>query len=187
MQAWNQKKRIMRRYDQSARVYDTQYLDEQEAKIRTIMQNLSMPRGMRILDAGCGTGLLFRNIIDKADIVVGIDLSRGLIKEARKKMQHYRNVALVLADADNLPLHAESFDVVFAMTLVQNMPTPMATLTELKRVAKQTALIVVTGLKKRFTQEGFLKTLHESSLVVDVLKVDDMGREYLSICRKDRR
>lgn len=187
MQAWDQKKRIMRRYDQSARVYDIQYFDEQETKIRTIMQNLRMPRGIRILDAGCGTGLLFRNVVNKADFAVGIDISRGLIQEARKKTQHYRNVALVLADTDNMPLLDESFDIILAVTLMQNLPAPTATLTEFKRVAKETASIVVTGLKKHFTQEGFLKMLHEAGLFVDALKLDDMERDYVSICRKTRR
>jgi ubiquinone/menaquinone biosynthesis C-methylase UbiE len=184
MQAWDQKKRIMRRYNQSARVYDIQYLDEQETKIRTIMKNLRLPRGIRILDVGCGTGLLFRNIVDKADFFVGIDISRGLIHEATKKARQNRNVALVLADADNMPLLDESFDTILAVTLMQNMPTPTATLTEFKRVAKQTASIVVTGLKKHFTQEGFLKMLNGADLTVDVLKLDDMEREYVSICRK---
>jgi ubiquinone/menaquinone biosynthesis C-methylase UbiE len=187
MQAWNQKKRIMRRYDQSARVYDIQYFDEQETKIRTIMKNLRMPRGIRILDVGCGTGLLFGNTVDRADFTVGIDISRGLIQEAKKKTQHCRNVALVLADADNMPLLDKSFDTIFAVTLLQNMPTPTATLTEFKRVARQAASIVVTGLKKHFTQEGFLKMLHEADLIVDTLKLDDKGREYVSICRKARR
>jgi ubiquinone/menaquinone biosynthesis C-methylase UbiE len=184
MQAWNQKRRIMRRYNQSARVYDTQYLDEQGTKITTIMQNVHMPQGNRILDAGCGTGLLFRNVVDRADFILGIDISRGLVQEAIKKARSYRNAALVLADADNMPLRDESFDTILAVTLLQNMPIPSATLTELKRVAKQTASIVVTGLKKHFTQEGFLRMLRDADLTVDVLKLDDMGRDYISICHK---
>lgn len=139
------------------------------------------------MDAGCGTGLLFRNVVNKADFAVGIDISRGLIQEARKKTQHYRNVALVLADTDNMPLLDESFDIILAVTLMQNLPAPTATLTEFKRVAKETASIVVTGLKKHFTQEGFLKMLHEAGLFVDALKLDDMERDYVSICRKTRR
>lgn len=177
----------MRRYDQSAHVYDTQYFDEQEAKIKTIVQHLRLPRSIKVLDAGCGTGLLFRHVIDKADFVVGIDVSRGLLQKARKKTSQSQNAALVLADADNTPFPNGSFDVVIAVTLMQNMPTPTATLTEFKRITKQTASIVVTGLKKHFTQAGFLKMLHEAGLIVDALKLDDMGREYVGICRKDRR
>lgn len=146
-----------------------------------------MPQSIRTLDAGCGTGLLFRYIVDKADFAVGVDLSRGLILEARRKTRKYRNAALVLADADNMPFPDQSFDAVFAVTLMQNMPAPNVTLTELKRVAKKTASIVVTGLKKHFTQEGFLRILHEADLTVDAMKLDDMRREYVSICHKTRR
>ena len=66
MSEWNKKRRIMRRYDQSAKVYDAQYREEQEAKIRTAMNNLTLSRDSVILDAGCGTGLLFGHVAEKS-------------------------------------------------------------------------------------------------------------------------
>ena len=66
------------------------------------------------------------------------------------------------ADADHLPFKEEFFDVVFAFTVLQNMPKPSETLDELKRVAKVGGRVVVTGLKKAFPLNDswmFLKAL----------------------------
>ncbi len=187
MKAWDLKRRIMRRYNQSAHVYDGQYLEEQEAKIRTITQNLHVPADGTVLDAGCGTGLLFRRLTDRMDYIVGLDVSRGLLQEAMKKAQPYRNVALVMADADNMPFQDRVFDTVFAVTLLQNMPNPRASLGEISRVSKPTASIAVTGLRKRFSREDFTSRLEEAGLMVGTLRLDEGNREYICLCRKARR
>jgi ubiquinone/menaquinone biosynthesis C-methylase UbiE len=187
MSAWNSKRRVMRRYNQSARVYDTQYFEEQEAKIKTIMQNLHMPLDSIVLDAGCGTGLLIKHLANKTDFVVGLDISRGLLQKAIKKAQAYQNVALVMADADNMPFPNRTFGTVFAVTLLQNMPNPRVNLEEIVRVSKPTAWIAVTGLKKRFSRDDFTMTLKQAGLLVDALKLDEGNREYVCLCHKARR
>lgn len=187
MRAWDLKRRIMRRYNQSARVYDTQYFEEQEAKITTIIRNLHVPPDSIVLDAGCGTGLLFKHLADKTELIVGLDISRGLLQEAIKKAQPYQNVALVMADADNMPFPNRAFDMVFVVTLLQNMPDPRANLEEISRVGKPTASIVVTGLRKRFSQDDFTLILKQAGLMVDTLKLDEGNREYVCLCHKARR
>jgi len=187
MKAWTHKRRIMRRYNQSARVYDAQYSDEQEAKIKAIMQSVHLPRDSRVLDAGCGSGLLFKDLVGRTRLIVGIDTSRNLLQEARRKAQRYRNVAVIMADADSMPFGSETFDAVFAVTLLQNTPNPRITLNELSRVSTRNASIAVTGLRKQFTRDGFVKMLHQAALKIDTLKLDENNREYVCVCRKARR
>ena len=43
-----------------------------------------------VLDAGCGSGLLFEFFIEKRFTVCGIDLSQALLDEAAKKLDHYK-------------------------------------------------------------------------------------------------
>ena len=187
MSEWGKKRRVMRRYDQSAKVYDAQYCEEQDAKISTAMGNLTLSRDCIVLDAGCGTGLLFERVAEEIGFTVGIDLSRGLLKEAKKKAKLSENVALVLADADNMPFVNHAFDVVFAITLLQNMPCAVATLNEIKLVSKSEATIVVSGLRKAFTEDEFSKMLKRADLEVAVLKLDEQLREYIAVCFKIRR
>jgi ubiquinone/menaquinone biosynthesis C-methylase UbiE len=177
----------MRLYNQSAHVYDTQYSEEQEAKIATIMQNLSLKHNSTVLDLGCGTGILIKYIADKTKFYTGVDISRQLLTHAKEKVNSFPNSFLILADADNLPFANHVFDTVFAITLLQNMPAPDSTLAEISRVSKPKASLVVTGLRKRFTQEELTKELLQASLEVDTLRLDEGNREYVCICHKTRR
>jgi len=183
----NKKREVMRHYDQSAKVYDAQYYEEQEAKIRTVIDNLTLNEDSVILDVGCGTGLLFVYVAEKTKLMMGVDISRGILRKAKKKAKNYKNVALILADADSMPFSDRAFDAVFAITLLQNTPSPTTTLNEIKRVSKFNATIVVTGLRKAFTQEEFVKQLKQANLKVAIVKPDEKMREYVSICTKTRR
>jgi len=184
MSAWNQKRRTMRRYNQSAHAYDTQYSEEQEAKIAAIKQHLSLKNNNTVLDLGCGTGLLIKHFADKTKLYIGVDISRELLKHAKKKASPFLNATLLQADADNLPIPNEAFDAVFAVTLLQNMPHPDSTLAEIVRVSKTKASIIVTGLRKRFTQEEFMAELQQTNLKTETLKMDEDNREYVCICHK---
>ena len=187
MPAWIKKRRTMRRYNQSAHVYDTQYLEEQEAKITTIRQNLRLKDNSAVLDLGCGTSLLIKHFANKTKFYIGADISRELLTYAKKKAKPFPNSTLILADADNLPFPDQTFDAVFAVTLLQNMPHPNTTLTEINRVSKARASIVITGLRKRFTQEELVKMLHQANMEIETLRLDEGNREYVCICHRTRR
>ena len=125
MNKWNQKRRIMRRYDLTARMYDERYAEEQAAKYQAALEHLNITSHSIILDVGCGTGLFFSRIAAEAQTVVGVDISRLLLLQAKKRSRRFRNVYLVQADADHLPFSDNRFGVVFAFTLLQNMPKPL--------------------------------------------------------------
>jgi len=49
-----------------------------------------MPPGTRVVDAGCGTGLMFEFFVDKRFIACGIDLSEAQLGEAAKKLHAFK-------------------------------------------------------------------------------------------------
>ena len=81
---------------------------------------------------------------------MGVDISRELLLKAKEQASR-ENVFVLQADADHLPFREWFFEVVFAFTVLQNMPKPPETLVEFKRVAKLGGCVVVTGLKKAFS------------------------------------
>lgn len=184
MNVWDKKRRLMRRYNQSSKVYDNQYREEQEAKIIAAMDNITVTPKSVILDIGCGTGLLFEHVVKNAQFIVGIDISRGLLSEANKKAKTCQNTALVQGDSDNSPLRNETFDFVFAVTVMQNVPSPKVTLNEIRRVSKSNAKIIVTGLKKSFTEKDFIHTLEQAHLRIRSTRADDSLKDYVCICVK---
>jgi len=181
---WSQKRKTIKHYDQIANGYDGQYHLEQDAKITVALKNLSTVNNAIILDAGCGTGLLFPHIAKKAKLVLGIDTSPKLLKQAKTKTKAHNNIAVIRADADHSPFAADTFIHVFAVTLLQNLLNPTKTLEEIKRVTKPNATIVITALKKHWTLEALNKLLEKAEFEILKIKTDENLKDYVAICRK---
>lgn len=170
---------MMRRYDATARLYDMRYVEEQEAKYEVALARLKVEGA--VLDVGCGSGLLFSHVAAQAETVVGVDVSGKLLVQAKERAKNFRNVHLVQADADNLPFGCSFFNVIFAFTVLQNMPKPVKTLVEVKRTGKRAGFIVVTGLKKAFSLETFQSVLQKAGLHVIFLEDDQALKCYLAV------
>jgi ubiquinone/menaquinone biosynthesis C-methylase UbiE len=186
MREWKEKRGTMQHYDLQAAIYNVQYLGEQDAKIEDVLTRLKLESSEVVLDLGCGTGFLFRHINNRVGLLVGVDLSQKALQEAKKHTKNLSNVALVRADADNTPFSDHTFDKVFAITLLQNMPDPTKTLSEMKRAAKPQAIFAVTGLKKKFTQENFVDLLERAQLKVVTLNTNQQLKGYVAVCNSSQ-
>ena len=112
---------------------------------------------------------------------MGVDISIKLLHQAKKCAIEFPNVHLIQADADHLPFENRHFNIVFAFTLLQNLPKPLETLHEIKRNAMRNAIIVVTGLKKVFPLEAFAALLENASLKVIALKDADELKCHVAV------
>ncbi|MBS7616047.1 class I SAM-dependent methyltransferase [Candidatus Bathyarchaeota archaeon] len=186
MSEWNQKRGTMQHYNLTARTYDVQYAEEQKAKFETALEKMEIYENSTILDCGCGTGLLFEYVAEKAATVVGLDVSRKLLDKAKNRASQFSNVHLILADADHMPFKNEVFSHVFAVTVIQNMPNPEKTLVEIKRVASGSAFIVVTGLKKKFSKEALESVLRKIKLnVIEIKSGNETLKCHVAVCTKN--
>ena len=185
MAGWQKKRSIKHRYDATASMYDMRYAEEQTAKINAALKHLKKEQYGLVLDVGCGTGILFDCITDNADAVVGLDFSSKSLLEAkrRSRAKNAANVHLVRADADNMPFGNDVLSHVFAMTIVQNAPNPTGTLTEIRRVADDHAVLVITGLKKIFNKRAFQQLLRNARLKVVGFE-DGNLKCYVAVCAK---
>ena len=179
MTGWRQKRRVMRKYDLTAGMYDARYAEEQEAKYKTALNHATINGS--VLDVGCGTGLFFSHVAAKAENLVGVDVSGKLLLQARERARNWGNAHLVQADGDHLPFKNGAFDIVFVFTVLQNMPAPVETLKEIRRIAKRNAPMVVTGLKKVFSLEGFRAILQQGGLRVKSIRDDDPSKCYVAL------
>ena len=139
---------LRRRYDLTAYMYDRRYREIQREKYETVLANVTSVD--RVLDLGCGTGMLLSPLEKKARLVVGVDMSAEMLREAKKRAT---GTPLVLADADHLPFADGSFDMVVSVTLLQNMPDPGKTVRELARVLRSDGKAIITSLKHKHSPE----------------------------------
>ena len=184
MEHWSKKRRIMYRYDLTAGIYDMRYEEEQTAKIEAALKNDAAKASGLVLDVGCGTGLLFQYIAEKSAGVIGLDISKKTLTNAKKRAQKFKNVHIVLADADHMPFKDALFDVVYAFTVIQNMPNPQDTLAEIRNVARVDSTIVVTALKKCFSQHTFISALETAGLRIESLEDESDLKCHVAVCQK---
>ena len=186
MTEWELKRRNMRCYNLTANIYESRYSAEQEEKIEAVLENLELRRKCSILDIGCGTGLLFPHLQNSSHLIVGLDSSKEMLEKAEHVKKHLENVHLILADADHTPLLSNSFDQVFAITLLQNMPNRNRTLQEAKRVMKPNAKLVATGLTSQFTKEAFSTLFIRARFNTSLIEPGDKSRFHIAICEKGK-
>jgi ubiquinone/menaquinone biosynthesis C-methylase UbiE len=168
----------MQAYDVTAEMYDERYAEEQNRKYGKALENVDV-EGAAVLDVGCGSGLFFNQTADKARLVIGIDLSRGLLQKAKRRAGG--NVFVVQADADHLPIRSGFFEAVFSFTVLQNIPNPAETASELRRVAKAGGKIVLTVLKKAFGLSKFMGLIEGSGMELSGFVDEDAVNCYIAV------
>lgn len=100
----------------------------------------------RCLDVGCGTGAHFEAISSTGRIPVGIDLSKDMLRLARRRSPH-----LVRADAARLPFRDGSFDTVVSTHLHTDVDDIAPVLAEVARVLGSEGRFVYLGVHPCFT------------------------------------
>lgn len=107
--------------------------------IREALRALDLPPGIRILDAGCGSG---RNMVELAAFgeVVGLELAEASVEVARA-----RGVGEVVAGTvDELPFAEDSFDLAVSLDVIEHLADARQSLSELRRVVKPGGVLLVT-------------------------------------------
>ena len=95
-----------------------------------------LPRGARILDAGCGTGQISLPLAARGHAVEGYDVSPDMVRLAQAKAAPGWRAVYRTADVRGLPVADAGFDVVIASKLFQHVPDWPAAIRELLRALK---------------------------------------------------
>jgi len=180
----NKKQEIINKYNQTSDFYDRRYIKIQQDKFSLILKDNSIYEKL-ILDAGCGTGLLFGvidNSFEKSNITdfhyVGVDISINMLKRFHSKLdQKAKNVNLILTDLENLPLRENKFTLLFSFTSLQNLPDVIEGLKESFRVVKDGADVNFSILRKKLNKERLkvlLKPLIKYMEIIDIESIEDV-------------
>ena len=103
-----------------------------------------LPR--RVLDLGCGTGHFYSRLVQLAPDIeyLGLDLADGMVEFARHRFPGAGQ--WLVGDAEQLPLEANSIDLVFSSLAIQWCSSPQRVFAELGRILRPGGQCVFTSL-----------------------------------------
>ncbi|WP_319452188.1 MULTISPECIES: class I SAM-dependent methyltransferase [unclassified Mycobacterium] len=148
-------------FDKFARFYDMPWLQScvyrppQDA----IVAELRARGARRIVDVGCGTGILADRIQRelRPDEVVGVDASAGMLEKAKARSA---TVRWIVGTAEDLPLPDGSVDAVVTTTAFHFFDQPAA-LAEFRRVLAPGGIAAVGVVTQPFAMPGPLGRIGE--------------------------
>jgi ubiquinone/menaquinone biosynthesis C-methylase UbiE len=129
-----------------AGVLETRGADpQQQAMRRAFLGGIEFPARARVLEVGCGTGVLTRVLArwPNVEAVVGVDPAASLIREARRLASDFAYVTFREADGRSLPFDDNAFDVVVFDSTLSHVPGPEQALSEARRVLRPAGRLAV--------------------------------------------
>lgn len=109
-------------------------------KVINYLTNIKNKTTLRLLDVGCGDGLITEKFLKLGFIVYGFDISAKNIALAKNK-----GVKARVSDASNkFPYENSFFDVIFAGEIIEHLYDTKFFLDEVNRVLTPNGLLVIT-------------------------------------------
>jgi 2-polyprenyl-6-hydroxyphenyl methylase/3-demethylubiquinone-9 3-methyltransferase len=119
-------------------------------RLRYIETAIKLP-GARVLDVGCGGGILSESMARSGARVLGIDLSQAVLDVAElHSLENKVSVEYRLIAADELAAsQPATFDLVTCMEMLEHVPDPAAMLEVLARLVRPGGDVIVSTLNRK--------------------------------------
>lgn len=125
-----------------------------------------LPKGVKVLDLGCGSGYKTKYIKGKGFDVEGVDFSEGMIKIAKEKFPDIDFEVFDLYDFDKF---YKNFDAIFCQAVLLHIP-------------KKDVFDILEKIKSKLKDGGLLyiavKEKKEEGVEEEIKKENDYGYEY---------
>jgi ubiquinone/menaquinone biosynthesis C-methylase UbiE len=110
--------------------------------------------GMTVLDLGCGSGaftIFVARLVGEKGKVYAVDIQPKMLKQLERKLtrpenRDITNVELKETSAYDLPFEDKALDLVYMVTVLQEIPDRGRALREIRRVLKAGGILAVTEL-----------------------------------------
>lgn len=92
----------------------------------------------KVLEIGCGTGLILKKIQKFVRHGIGIDLSGEMLKIAYSK-----GLEVIQGDVVSLPFGDETFDVTYSFKVLSHVPYIRRAISEISRITKEGGVLIL--------------------------------------------
>lgn len=117
-----------------------------------IIRRSGIKEGMHVLEVGCGSGAyttFVARVVGGGGKVYALDIQPEMLQQLQSKLakpenEDIRNIELVNSSAYELPFDDDSLDLVYMVTVLQEIPDRSKALQQVRRVLKPGGILSVT-------------------------------------------
>jgi len=100
-----------------------------------------IPPGARLLEIGCSSGYLTRRFLARGGEVVGCDINRTALRQARLRLPA---VPFACGEAERLPFADGSFDAIVMLEVIEHTSSDAWALSEVRRVLRAGGVLILS-------------------------------------------
>jgi ubiquinone/menaquinone biosynthesis C-methylase UbiE len=164
-------------YDEFAAGYEKRRHHGYHALIDRLEIGATLPYvpGARVLEAGCGTGLILKEVAPLAKRAVGLDLSPGMLQQARS-----RGLQVVHGSVTDLPFPDGEFDLAYSFKVLAHVEKIERALAEMARVVRPGGH-VIAEFYNPWSLRGLIKRLKPPTKISTLTSDDAVYTRYDSL------
>ncbi len=131
-------------------------------RLHSILRHVPPASGSRVLDVGCGLGILLEHLSGERH---GVDYDLSVVQVAQQRLGE--KASIVCADASVLPYPDAHFEVVICSEMLEHLSDPLPVIREMLRVAKPSGRIIITVPNEFWLTFGRFVMLKSPAKVAD--------------------
>ena len=124
---------------------------------RWVFDRIRKEDNMKVLELGCGNGLLWRLNADRVPETWEItlsDFSEGMLLEAKKSIGNtIKKISYEVIDIENIPCEDNTYDIILANHMLYHVPNRKRALSEIRRVLKNDGAFYATTMRYDYMKE----------------------------------
>ena len=148
------KDKVIEHYNKLSKNYESLYIGKSLQSyfynIRRIrmLELLDKMKPGKILEVGCGAGMMVEGILAQGWDYHGVDSSPGMIDVCKRRFSGLERAVFTVADSENLELPSSRFDVLLSLGMLEYVPREQAAVREMARVIKDDGALCISGNAK---------------------------------------
>ena len=161
----------------------------EKRRVMQYLSALSVRDGDRVVEISVGTGRNIRYLNPNA-YYCGVDISRRMLMRCSGRMQRLgRKITLIQAEAENLPIKSDSFDVVFSVGGFNFFNDREKAVREMLRIAKSGSTVMISDetekVRSKYDRTPFARNFYRQPEIrgpVDFVPEGCSDVSYREIC-----